>query len=144
MRDALYKVFAGKFYMLDANGDPTDYYKDMSLFKNTYGLVFLIHAASKGRCYAYYFARNDTGWNFRTVFPVGQIIESEDEIKIKTRYNYYVWRYSEDITSAKIESLFQWVKENGDMYISGLNSTPGVKEYFQEESHISKIYIPKN
>ena len=134
MNSSLYKVFAGKFYMLDENGVPTDYYKDKSIFRNTYGLVFLIHASTKDRCFAYYFARDDSDWNFRSVFPVGRIIESENEIRIKTRYNYYVWRKSDDITSEKIESLYQWVEENGDTYIPGINRTPGIKEYFQKRS----------
>ena len=134
MKNDLYKAFAGSFYMLDKNGNSTDYYKDYSLFKNTFGIAFFIQASTKDRCWAIYFARDYSEWNFRTVFPVGKIIETDDEISIKTRYNYFVWRNSKEITEERIESLFQWIKENGDTYIPGLKKHPGVINVLQCDS----------
>lgn len=133
-RDALYKVFAGHFYMLDENGESTEDYKDKDLFRNTYGLVFLIHAATNGRCYALYFARDDHDWNFRTVFPVGKLVEEGTHVCIKTRYNSYVWD-SAMIEQEKIEDLYKWVKMNGETYIPGLKNHKGVKEYFKQGRH---------
>lgn len=105
-KDSLYKVFAGYFYMLDEGGNVTNYYKDKDLFKNTYGLVFFIHAATKGRCCGLYFARDERGWNYRTVFPTGLLIEEDNRICIKTRYNTYVWDSTAGPTSKHAESLF--------------------------------------
>ncbi len=131
----LYKVFAGYFYMLDEAGNTTNNYKDKCLFKDTYGLVFFIHAASKGRCYAVYFARDSHEWNVRTFFPVGKIIEENNRICIKTRYNTFVWDYTSGPTQEQITSLFQWVKKNAEMYIPGFMRYPGVKEYFEQGYH---------
>ena len=134
-KDSLYKVFAGYFYMLDEGGNVTNYYKDKDLFKNTYGLVFFIHAATKGRCYGLYFARDERGWNYRTVFPTGLLIEEDNRICIKTRYNTYVWDSTAGPTIKQVESLFQWVKENGETYIPGFTRHPGIKEYFELGYH---------
>ena len=109
-KDTLYKVFTGYFYMLDEAGNITNNYKDKCLFKDTYGLVFFIHAASKGRCYAVYFARDSHEWNARTVFPVGKIIEESNRICIKTRYNTFVWDSTSGPSKEQVASLFQWVK----------------------------------
>ena len=133
--DTLYKVFAGYFYMLDQSGNITNNYKDKSLFKDTYGLVFFIHAASKGRCYAVYFARDSHEWNVRTVFPVGKVIEESNRIFIKTRYNTFAWDSTSGPTKEQIIPLFQWIKENAEMYIPGFMHHPGVKEYFEQGYH---------
>ena len=135
----LYKVFAGYFYMLDDKGCKTDYYKEYGLFKNTLGLVFFIHSASKGRCYAIYFAKDKNGRDYRTTFPVGKLIDEEEKISIKTRYNTFVWEYSSDINKEQIDSLYQLVKDNGDAYIPGLSRHPGVKEYFDVGHHSNSI-----
>ena len=132
-KDSLYKVFAGYFYMLDESGNATNYYKDKGLFRNTYGLVFFIHAATKGRGYAFYFARDEREWNLRTVFPTGQLVEEDNRICIKTRYNTFVWDSTHGPTKEQIASLFQWVKENGETYIPGFTRHPGVKEYLECE-----------
>ena len=134
-KDSLYKVFAGYFGMLDERGNVTSYFKDKALFKNTYGLVFFIHSATKGRCYAFYFARDERGWNYRTVFPTGRVIEENNRVCIKTRYNTYVWDSTAGPTNEQVASLFQWVKEYGEMYIPGFTQHPGIKEYFECGHH---------
>ena len=121
--------------MLDEAGNITNNYKDKCLFKDTYGLVFFIHAASKGRCYAVYFARDSHEWNARTVFPVGKIIEESNRICIKTRYNTFVWDSTSGPSKGQVASLFQWVKENGETYVPGLTRHPGIKEYFERGYH---------
>ena len=132
---SLYKIFAGCFYMLDAKGQKVNYYKDYCMFKNTFGLAFFINSSSTGRCYVIYFAQDNNGWNYRTVFPVGKLIEEENRVCIKTRYNTFVWEQSEFIKSDQIESLYQWVKSNGEKYIPGLTQHSGVKEYFEVGHH---------
>ena len=134
-KSSLYKVFVGRFYMLDELGKTTNKYKRYSLFRNTAGLVFFIHAATKGRCYALYFARDDHAWNYRTVFPTGLIIEENNCISIKTRYNTFVWDATSGPTSEQTESLFQWVKENGETYIPGLMRHEGMREYFDRDHY---------
>ena len=134
-KDSLYKVFAGQFSLLDENGENTDFYKNYDLFKNTYGLAFFINAATKGRCYVFYFARDNNGWNYRTVFPIGRLIESQNKICIKTRYNTFVWNVVDESQKAQIESVYEWVKENGEVYIPGLTNHIGVKEYFERGHH---------
>ena len=131
----LFKVFVGEFSMLDENGKPTNYYKKYDLFKNTYGIVFFIQAKTKGRCWGIYFARDEGGWNYRTVFPVGKLIDDNNTLMIKTGHNSFVWHYSNNISEEKIESLFQWVKENGETYISGLKKHPGIPEYLSRDRH---------
>ena len=128
----LYKVFSGYFHMLDETGNITNNYKDKCLFKGTYGLVFFFHAASKGRCYAIYFARDSREWNLRTVFPTGKIIEESNRLCIKTRYNTYVWDSTSGPTEDQIASLYLWVKENAETYIPGFMRHPGIKEYFEQ------------
>lgn len=134
-KDSLYKVFAGNFSLLDENGEKTDYYKDYDLFRNTYGLAFFINAATKDRCYALYFARNNTGWNFRMVFPVGKVIESQNKMCIKTRYNTFVWDAIDNSQKDMIESLYEWVGKNGELYIPGFKNHAGVTEYFERGHH---------
>lgn len=134
-KDSLYKVFAGRFSLLDENGEKTDYYKSYDLFKNTYGLAFLINASTKGRCYVLYFARNNKGLDFRTVFPVGKLIEENNKICIKTRYNTFVWDTVDDSQKVQIEAIYKWIKENGELYIPGLTTHTGVKEYFDRGQH---------
>ena len=136
-KKALYKVFIGRFYMLDEQGNATNYYKDKDLFRNTYGFVFFIHAATKGRCSAIYFARDDSGRNYRTVFPTGRIIEENSRMGIKTGYNSFVWDSASGPTSEQVESLFLWIKENGDICIPGFMRHPGVKEFFERDLYYS-------
>lgn len=134
-KDSLYKVFAGQFSLLDENGEKANFYKNYDLFRNTYGLAFFINAATKGRYYVLYFARNNNGWDCRTVFPVGRLIESQDKMCIKTRYNTFVWDAIENSQKDMIESLFVWVKKNGEIYIPGLKKHAGVIEYFERSHH---------
>lgn len=134
-RSTLYKVFAGYFHMLDECGNAATDYKRYTLFKRTYGIVFFLNAATKGRCHAVYFARDDRGWNFRTTFPTGTITEESNQIRIKTRYNSFVWDSTMGPTQEQADSLFQWIKENGETYIPGFTQYCGVKEYLERNQY---------
>ena len=136
-KGSLYKVFAGRFYLLDAAGRIIDHIDtNNALFLNTYGLVLMIQAATKGRCYAYYFARHDGADDCcRTIFPIGRIAEEDGKVSLKTRYYTYVWDSTSYLSSDNIETLFQHVKERGEEYIPGLTKHPGVQEYFDRDSH---------
>lgn len=134
-KGSLYKVFAGHFHMLDANGNVASDYKGMTLFRNTYGLAFFIHAATKGRGYAFYFAWSEWGGHCRTICPAGLIIEENNRISIKTRYNTFVWDAASGPTSEQAESLFQWVKENGETCIPVLMRHEGMREYFDRDHY---------
>lgn len=133
----LHKVFAGCFYMLDEKGEKTNYYKQYDLFRNTYGLAFFINTKTKGRGYVVYFGRDEKGicWNVRTVFPAGKVIEENDRMCLKTRYNTFVWDATTNPSTDLIESLYEWVKENGTIYVPGLKDHPGVTEYFERGHH---------
>lgn len=137
-KETLYKVFAGCFYILDENGKVVENHKDKALFKNTYGLAFFINSATKGRGYVLYFARDNSGWNFRTTFPVGKIIETDNKICLKTRYNTFVWDDSNLPENKLIEELYEWVSKNGETYIPGLIKYPGIKEYFERGHHFER------
>ena len=132
--DSLYKAFPGRFYVLDENGKPTDNYKDKALFKNTYGIAFFINSATKGRGYVIYFARDEKEWDLRTVFSVGKIIENDNIISLKTRYNTFVWDATCGPTTGQTNSLLQWIKANGDTYIPGFTRHEGVKEFLDNNT----------
>ena len=130
-KNSLYKVCSGCFSVLDTEKNDAIKNSRYALFNNTYGLVFLIYGSTKDRCSAYYFARGiKDGWNFRTWFPVGKIIEEENQVSIKTRYSYFVWTESDVYSQEQLSELKEWVKQNGDTYMPGFSEHKGIKEYF--------------
>jgi len=124
-------AFPGRFLMKCPDGTPAEDYKGYSMFRNTYGYVFLLEAATKGRGWAIYFARDSKGHDFRTTFPVGRLSISTDAVEIKTRYNTFSWDNTLLTQDDGLESLLQWIRQYGDNYIPGFRRHPGVNDFLK-------------
>lgn len=131
MKRSTVKVYCGHFSMLDDGGKPTDYYKEYGIFRNTYGFVFFVPAKTKGRYWAIYFGRTKEDWNVRTTFRTGLLIEEEQRVMLKNAYNYYAWDTEKEITNDDKESLWEYIRENGDTYIPGFTRIQGISEIMQ-------------